>query len=1219
MGYIHLHCRSAYSLLEGTATPQSLVGLARRYRMPALALTDRNNLYGAVPFYIHAQKAGVKPLIGMEVEIKDWGGDVGMEQPSTLVLLARNMDSYRNLCHLATVLRLHSDPETYTPAGFDEEGDEEILPWDEGAWGVPVFGFTPRPQPARRYAPPAQVQRTRPPGLSAGPLLSGRHVRGLIALSGGRRGLVNRLVAQGKIREAAKAAGMLVAAFGAGNFFIELAAVGAEDMALVAALADLANSLGIPIVATNEVLYGSADDARTALALAAARTRSPLFREAEKDGGIPDGGGDLREDVGSERYLKSADQMAELFSAYPQAIANSLYIAGECNVELPINRPLLPTVGLRGAETVYSRLWKLAFAGATRRYRPLTEPVTARLKHELEIIEGLGFSAYFLAVYEIARFAHARDIPTMARGSAASSLVTYALGITQVDPLAHGLLFERFLNPSRAEFSLPDIDLDICWRRRDEVLRFVYDTFGRDHVAIVGTHITFRPRSAWREMAKVFGVDTHRTSYIASRLADVVPGDAPPDGTDAEAVDDGDYQPQAEESAPDLKLRDEKEREAYELALAIEGLPRHAGMHCGGVVITPAHTPIADLIPLQRAARDPSLAITQYDKDAIESLGLVKMDLLGSRALTALVDALSASGLAHGKGRGDVAHALDAIPFGDQATYRMMAAGETLGCFQLESPGMRALLKWMRPNCMADVAASISLFRPGPLEGGFLERFMRRHLQQEAVAYPHPSMEGILQETKGIILYQEQFLRLAHELAGLTLGEAERLRKDLGKAKGPEERARLGVAFVAGAIERGIDQLQAEAVWAVVVGYSGFGFCKAHAVSYALTAYRSAYMKAHHPAEFMAAVVNNGGGYYGPAVYLEDARRLRITLLPPDVNLSGAWCEVPPRARAIRLGLQFVKGLSEGAIAAIVAARHSGEPFASLPDLLARVDMSDAEIASLVKVGACDSLGLEDVSALTPILGEAGEVVGTIYGGRLNRKQMMWLLPSLLSLRSRKARGTFRRAGAGGLGLEGELQATGSYGGATPMQMLMGEVEVAMGGDSPRVLGAGSQHLRVPGMDDFTPIEKLRLEREALGFAVSRNMMELYADAPGTEGVVPGSELSWHAGREVTVAGVIVGGRSHTTRAGERMLFCSLQDATGLVEVVLFPEAYKACRATLANGGQGPYIVRGRVQVSGTGRGVGTQPPQDLRPTDAVSMRMHLVLIAGYLEPLVCT
>ena len=663
-----------------------------------------------------------------------------------------------------------------------------------------------------------------------------------------------------------------------------------------------------------------------------------------------------------------------------------------------------------------------------------------RLKYEMEVIEGLGFSAYFLVVHDIVRFAHSRDIPILARGSAANSLVAYVLGITQVDPLVNDLLFERFLSPSRAEFELPDVDLDICWRRRDEVLHYVYETYGRDHVAIVGTHITFKSRSAWREMAKVFGVASNRITYVGRRLphmTDIEDGQVLEGMGNATELEEEveEYFPETMDGTPIPRLRDARESAAFDMAKAIQGLPRHAGMHCGGVVITPG--PIADLIPLQRAARDPSMAITQFEKDQIESMGLVKMDLLGSRALTTLVDTLKASGLVQGKSdAGNLEQALATIPLNDEATYRMMAEGDTLGCFQLESPGMRALLKWLRPHSLSEIAIAVSLFRPGPLEGGFLEIFMRRHLKQEMVSYHHPAMEPILRETNGVILYQEQFLKLAHSLAGMGLGEAEKLRKDLGKAHTPEERTRLGTWFIAGAIERGIDQVQAEKVWEIIAGYTGFGFCKAHACSYALIAYRSAFMKAHYPAEFLAAVVNNQGGYYGPAVYIEDARRLRIELLPPDINLSGMWCEVPPHTRSIRMGLQFVKGLSERAITAIISERRSRGRFHSLFDLMARVNMSPSEVMSLVKVGACDNIG-KDASTIAPITpiapmapmapiapmasiagmsDEMGETVGAIYMPAtppLTRKQMVWVLPSLTTVRRSGARGAFNRNKAG--------------------------------------------------------------------------------------------------------------------------------------------------------------------------------------------------------------
>ena len=1199
--FVHLHCRSGFSLFEGTARPEALVTAARRLKMPALALTDRNNLYGAVPFYIAARDAGVKPIIGMEVDLDDG---------TSLVLLARNMDGYGNLCHLSTVLKLNSDPEGFPPLGYDEDDEGEILPWDPGVWGVTVFGEQGR-RPVTLPGKEARLPREM--------LLSGRHTRGLVALSGGRRGPVNALVEQGKTQAASRMAGMLLTAFGEGNFFIELTANDERERALVPKLAALASNLGIPVVAAHDVLYLSPEDESTAQALARAKMGLGRQRGGVRELGLSASGEDDLAALTRGRHMASPEEMAELFAGYPQALANARYIAEQCEVELPLHRAVFPHVGIREGETAFSKLWKLCFAGATRLYKPLTGGVIARLQHELDIIEALGFCEYFLVVQDIARFARQRDIPIMARGSAANSLVAYTLGITQVDPIAHDLLFERFLNRSRAEFELPDVDLDLCWRRRDEVLNYVYDRYGRDHVAIVGTHITFRVRSAWREMAKALGIAPDRVSRVANRLPHI----ASADEVLAAGLEDWDGVSEVEPEDPgptNPKLRDDVERRAFEFARAIEGLPRHAGMHCGGVVIAPGR--LADLVPLQRAARDPNMAITQYDKDAIEAMGLVKMDLLGSRALTTLVDSVVSSGLA--AGRGDVHKSLATIPFDDESAYRIMAEGNTLGCFQLESPGMRGLLKWLRPRNLNDVAISISLFRPGPLEGGFLEAFMRRHLRQEPVSYHHPAMEPILRDTKGVILFQEQFLKLAHTLAGMGLGEAEKLRKDLGKSRTPEERTRLGSWFVAGAIERGIDQIQAEKVWEIIAGYSGFGFCKAHACSYALTAYRSAYMKAHYPAHYMAAMLNNQGGYYGPSVYVEDARRMGIEMLAPDVNLSGALCEVPPGPkgkRSIRMGLQFVKGLSERTISNIVHERRSGGPFRSLFDLASRVEMSPPELLSLVKVGACDSLGKGD-TVDDPV--EAAEAEETPANGLLsltpeyNRKQLVWLVPALMG--ALRTRGRVRSRNEVAVGTHGVRLPTGTEGGSGgTMQMVMGDLMHGMegGGAAPRILGHLQSRIEVPDLPDYTPAEKLRLEREALGFVLTRNEMELYAREAEESGAVLASDLVAHAGRDVKVAGTIVAGRRHMAKSGEWMLFASLQDSTGLIEVVLFPDAYREHGETLANGGCGPYVVRGTVQVTGKGRAIGIQPPEGLRPGDEAVLKMHPVLIAEEVRMLV--
>jgi DNA polymerase III alpha subunit len=478
-------------------------------------------------------------------------------------------------------------------------------------------------------------------------------------------------------------------------------------------------------------------------------------------------------------------------------------------------------------------------------------------------------------------------------------------------------------------------------------------------------------------------------------------------------------------------------------------------------------------------------------------------------------------------------------------------------------------------------------------------------------------MEPILRETKGVILFQEQFLKLAHLLTGLDLGEAEKLRKALGKTRSVEERAGLGSKFVSGAIERGIDQLQAQKVWEIVAGYSGFGFCAAHAHSYALTAYRSAYMKAHYPAEFLAAQINNGGGYYGPSVYVEEARRLHINVLVPHVNESGAWCEVPTGPgshRTIRFGLQFVKGLSKNTIEALLTERRNNGRFRSLLDLMSRVPMEAQELLSLVKLGACDDLAATGSIAaplIAPIKGRLGETVEAVHEPSvpLNRKQMMWLLPTLLSLAGLRARAMW-------LGRNSQarrMPATGSEG--YGLQVMMGDLL----GDQPdgggaKVLGSATGHRRieVPSLEEYTLSEKLKLEREALGFVLTCNEMELISP----HGTVLSSKLRYYADRDVRISGVIAAGRSHTGKDGNKMLFLTVQDREGLIEVVVFSEAYKKHSELLASNGYGPYVITGLAQVSGKGRGIGVQPPSDLLMVHAMTLKMHPVVVAEKIEPM---
>ena len=627
---------------------------------------------------------------------------------------------------------------------------------------------------------------------------------GLIVLSGGRRGLINRLVRAGKINRASRLIGAYASMFGADNFFLELVIHDPDDAATAFDLVRLADELGIGTVATNDTLAATPAEATAGALLDAIRTRTTLATPHPDKAAHP------------ERYLKSPAQMETLFADYPQALANAHFLARRCDLELPIGQRRFPGITLRAGETAFSRLWKIAFAGATRRYRPLTAEVTARLQTELQVIAELDFAPYFLIVWDIARWARRHGIPILGRGSAADSLVAYVLGITQVDPLQHGLYFERFLNAERPD--PPDIDLDLCWRRRDEVLNYVYETYGRDRVAMIGTHICFKLRSAWRDVARAHGLPPAALDALAGRpfgygldeaRDDAAAGGEEPPGA-ATPTEDEDaawgplYPPEAETGLGEADTGALPALDPAVLAdcAALEDRPRHLGIHCGGIVIAPF--PLSDEVPLQRATK--GITVTQYEMNAIADLGLVKIDLLGSRALSAL-SATAARVRVNGTPLD-----LDGIPFDDAATYALLAEGGSLGCFQLESPGMRSLLRSMRPHCLDDIIAVISLFRPGPLEGGFKDVFLERLHTGTQPDYLHPRMAGVLGETHGVILYQEQFLRLVHDLAGFSLGEAERLRKLLGRNPGPEERAQLRAAFVAGAIGNDIAQPLAEQI-----------------------------------------------------------------------------------------------------------------------------------------------------------------------------------------------------------------------------------------------------------------------------------------------------------------------------------------------------------------------------------------------------------------------
>lgn len=856
-GFAHLHVHSPFSFLDGASRIADLVRRAAELGQPALALTDHNNLSGAVRFTQAARAAGVKPILGAEVTLA--GG-------YHLTLLARNRQGYRSLCRLLT--RAHLDHPRGRPVVTGEN-------------------------------------------LAA-------HREGLVALSGCRRGEVPALILQGRLAEARTAAWRLRNLFGRENFYLELIPnLLPGDRALHQALADLGRALNVRLVATGNVHYARKEDfplhdlftcVRTQTTVSAVHSERPL---------------------NAENYLKSKEELAQLLPAYPQALAAAAALAASLEPALPAGEALFPRFPVPPGETAEGMLRRLTLAGAGRRYGRVTTALSERLEQELGVITRLGFADYFLVLWDIVRAAKARGIRCAGRGSAADSVVAYCLGITEVDAFRRELLFERFLSAERAE--RPDIDLDIDARYRDDLAAYLTQRYGEDKVAAVATYNTFQARSAVRDLGKALELPAAELDALAKRLPHFVPAD----GIRG-----------ARERVPELKnssLPWARYERLLDFYAAAAGLPRHLGTHLGGLVV--AREPLADLVPLQRAAK--GTVVAQFDKDDIEDLGLVKLDLLSLRTLSAVdetLKALAASGRPL---------AYDRLPLDDKATFKMLRAAETIGVFQLESPAQRALQGRLGADNMEDIVASLALIRPGPIKGNMVEPFVARRRGQEPVSYPYPALAPILKKTYGVVLFQEQVIAIATAFAGFSAGEADRLRRVMTHARSQAEMAAVGAEFVARAMERGVPAETAQAIFDMIAGYASYGFCEAHAAAFATTAYKTAYLLCHHPAYYLAALLScQPMGFYPPWVLIGEARRRGVIVLPPDVNRSGATYTV--ENGAIRVSLRRVKGMEEKALQALLAARARG-PFTSLADLKARVSLPADVRENLILAGACSA------------------------------------------------------------------------------------------------------------------------------------------------------------------------------------------------------------------------------------------------------------------------
>ena len=755
--------------------------------------------------------------------------------------------------------------------------------------------------------------------------------KGLICLTGGQRGAIRRLVAarQGRIAESWIA--RLSEAF-SDSLYIELQRHVSEDLELCATLTSLAQRLHLPTVATHDIHYLTPYEAHLQQVLTAIRLIRPLTELSESDF------------APSQAEFVSPEEMAERMANFPQALEATLEIAERCQLELPLGILHFPEISLPEGMTGEELLYQKAEAGAISLYGQITPQLESRIQHELSVIGEYGFSSLFLIMEEILNFARKQGIPFSSRGSAASSLVAHCLGITSPDPMRLNLYFERFLNPARA--TPPDIDTDLCSRRRDEVIRFVYQRFGEDQVATVCTINRFRSRSALREVAKAYGLPPEQVSRLAGSLPHRWYGPS--------RRARGAESPFAELSE---QYRSATHQAIFSDAAALIGLPHHLSVHPGGVVISPG--PLTDLAPTQIANK--GMVITQFDLDSIERLGLVKIDLLGIRGLTVLGDvveiiAREKHATTENNEQSMLSKILETIPAEDSQVSEMVSQGKTIGCFQIESPGMRATLREISARTVDDIMVALSLYRPGPLTGGLKDAFVRRHLGKEATEYLHPSLKNLLADTYGVVLYQEQVLRIAHELAGFSLADADLLRRAMSHFDPGKQMQTLKEKFIAGAWERHqVPEDIANHIWELMAAFSGYGFPKAHAASYAQVSWRSAWCKTHYPAFFMAAVLANWGGYYSQRIYMNEARRMGLQLRSPEVNHAGREFSVKIIAGepVLFMGLDQVRELSQRSQNRIIKQR----PFSSLDDFLAKVDPRPAEAANLARVGAFQGFG----------------------------------------------------------------------------------------------------------------------------------------------------------------------------------------------------------------------------------------------------------------------
>lgn len=843
-----------------------------------------------------------------------------------------------------------------------------------------------------------------------------------------------------------------------------------------------ARKLGVPLVATQSVYYLTPEQESLQRTLAAIRLIQPLSKLSDQD--VAPAGA----------YFTSAKEMESRFRHFPAALSATQEIAERCKFDLPLGVAHMPTVPLPPGKSAAQVLRQKAENGAQKLYGSITPEIQARLDHEIEVIARMGFEPIFLIVEDLLNFARATGVPYSSRGSAASSLVAHCLGITSPDPLRLNLYFERFLNPARS--TPPDIDTDLCSNGRSSVIQHVFETFGAERVAMVATINRYRPRSALGDVAKAHEIEPTRVREMVTKL---------PYSFWAR------FEENEEGSLPPSPFADLRvaypapaHQKVFDEAEAILKLPRHLSVHPGGVIVAPG--PLTDLVPVTHSGSKDTV-ITQFDLESVEALGLVKIDLLGIRGLTVLGDVADFIQESQPQRYATRLSVLDSTPQDDEATANRIESGQTIGCFQIESPGMRSTLREIHARNEDDIMAALALYRPGPLSGGLKDAFVRRFKGQEKVLHLHPALAPVLDETFGVILYQEQVLKIAHELAGFSLAEADMLRRAMSHFDPGKRMQELQHKFVSEAYAQSNVPIETgERVWEMMAAFAGYGFPKAHAASYASVAWRSAWCKTYFPAEFMAAVLANWGGYYSQRVYLSEARRMGLLVRPPHVNYSGRNFVVCREPQALYMGLDQVKDLTRGTIERIMRRR----PFSTLEDFLARADPRPQEAENLAKVGALEGLGI---------------------------------IPAILS----RLQSASSRKKTGGTWHAGQMSLFG-----------------------------WNENER----DDWSTIHKMDAQNELLGVSMEAHPLEMVIDKISAARAISTIDAASRIGQRVTVAGVRQTSHRSRTAKGESMMFLTIEDLSGVLDVIFFPDAYRQAKHVITSAS--PFLVTGLIEMDVT-------------------------------------